>query len=385
MSRRSSRGLAVRIALAALVTAGAAVTVLTIGVAVMGADAFAALMMAHGETAEAAQAMFDQSVRGVLVVAVVLAVALAIGLAVVIARMLAHPLEDVGEAARRIADGDYAARVPREGPEEVASLADSFNQMAAALQEQERLRREFIANAAHELRTPLTNLQGYLEALRDGVIQADAATYASLWEETDRLVRLARSLDALAEGEASARPVRRIELDLAPILEASVAFVRPALEARGIAVERRWASPLPARGDPDHLAQVLANLLQNAVRYTPDGGTVTVAAEARSGSVLVSVVNTGEPIPAETRASSSRNSTLVRGTIRSPRRTSKRAGSMVRSACRSGLIAMVAGASIGARRGSWLRRVAASLADPVRRRMARTRAASSAGLKGLDR
>jgi two-component system sensor histidine kinase BaeS len=299
MTRRSGRGLATRIALAALITAGAAIVVLAFGVAVVGADAFAALMMAHGETAEAARAMFDQSVRGVLVAAVALAIAFAIGLAVVVARMLARPLEEVGEAARRIADGDYAARVPREGPEEIASLADSFNQMAAALQEQERMRREFIANAAHELRTPLTNLQGYLEALRDGVIQADAATYDSLWEEADRLVRLARSLDALAEGEAGAEPARRIELDLAPILEGSVAFVRPALEARGIAVERRWPTPLAARGDPDHLAQVLANLLQNAVRYTPDGGSVSVSGEARAGSVLVSVVNTGEPIPAD--------------------------------------------------------------------------------------
>jgi len=299
VKRRTGRGLATRIALAALVTAGAAVAVLALGVAVVGADAFAALMVAHGETAEAAQAMFDQSVRGVLIAAVVLAIALAIGLAVVVARMLARPLEEVGVAARRIADGDYAARVPRQGPEEIASLADSFNQMAAALQEQEVMRREFIANAAHELRTPLTNLQGYLEALRDGVIQADAATYDSLWEEADRLVRLARSLDALAEGEGGAEPARRIELDLAPILEASVALVRPALDARGIPVERRWSTPLPARGDPDHLAQVLANLLQNAVRYTPNGGSVTVSGEARTGTILVSVVNTGEPIPAD--------------------------------------------------------------------------------------
>jgi len=296
---RSGRGLAARIALAALITAGAAVAVLALGVAILGADAFATLMMAHGETAEAAQVMFDQSVRGVLVAAVVLAIALSIGLAVLIARMLARPLEEVGEAARRIADGDYAARVPRDGPEEIASLADSFNQMAAALQAQERMRREFIANAAHELRTPLTNLQGYLEALRDGVIEADATTYDSLWEEADRLVRLARSLDALAEGEAGAEPALRIDLDLAPILEASVALVRPVLEGRSIRIERGWSVPLPARGDPDHLAQVLANLLQNAVRYTPEGGSVTVSGEARSGSVLVSVINTGEPIPAD--------------------------------------------------------------------------------------
>ena len=161
------------------------------------------------------------------------------------------------------------------------------------------MRREVIANAAHEVRTPLTNLQGDLEALRDGVIEADASTYDSLWEEADRLVRLARSLDALAEGEAGPEPARHIELDLAPILEASVGLVRPALDARGIEIERRWPAPLAARGDPDRVAQVLANLLQNAVRYTPEGGSVTVSGEAGPRSVLVSVVNTGEPIPAD--------------------------------------------------------------------------------------
>jgi len=298
VNRRSGRGLAARIVLAALLPAGLAVGVLAVGVAIVGGDAFRALMVSHGETADAAQRMFDQSVRGVLAAAVVIAALLAVIVAAILARRLARPLEDVGAAARRIAGGDYAARVPREGPEELISLADSFNQMAAALEEQERMRREFIANAAHELRTPLTNLQGYLEALRDGVITADRETYDSLWEEADRLVRLARSLDALAEGEREDRPAQRVELDLAGILEASVELVRPPLEARGVALERRWPAALPALGDSDQLAQVLANLLQNAVRYTPDGGCVTVSGELRPGSVLVSVANTGEPIPA---------------------------------------------------------------------------------------
>ncbi len=91
---------------------------------------------------------------------------------------------------------DYQARVPRQGPEEVISLADSFNQMAESLEEQERLRSELIINAAHELRTPLTNLQGYLEALRDGVITPDPEIFASLHEEVDRLVRLSHSLES---------------------------------------------------------------------------------------------------------------------------------------------------------------------------------------------
>ena len=202
------RGIAARIALAAIASAAVGLVILGIGVAVVGAEVFTALMMELGDSAEHARDMYDDSVTTVVVAASIVAVLASVGLAIVLARMLARPLAEIGEAARRIADGDYAARVPRDGPEELASLADSFNQMAASLERQEAMRRDFIANAAHELRTPLTNLQGYLEALRDGVITADRATYESLHEEADRLVRLSRSLDALAEGDAGTEPAR---------------------------------------------------------------------------------------------------------------------------------------------------------------------------------
>ena len=187
--------------------------------------------------------------------------------------MLARPLAEVGGAARRIADGDYAARVPREGPEEIASLADSFNQMAASLERQEAMRRDFIANAAHELRTPLTNLQGYLEALRDGVITADRATYESLWDEAERLVRLSRSLDALAEGDAATAPPRRSSSSTSrrPSGPPSSSPSRRS-NGPGCALIVDVPDRLPARANPDHLAQVLGNLLSNAARYTPAGG-----------------------------------------------------------------------------------------------------------------
>jgi signal transduction histidine kinase len=258
---------------------------------------FTDLMMEAGDTAEHAQEMYADSVTTVVIAAAVVAVIASIGLAVVLARMLARPLDEIGAAARRVADGDYAARVPRDGPEELTSLADSFNQMAASLERQEEMRRDFIANAAHELRTPLTNLQGYLEALRDGVISADAATYESLHEEADRLVRLSRSLDALAEGDAGTSPAQPVELDLAAAIATALDLAGPQLERAGLRLEADVPASLPARADPDRLAQVLANLLSNAVRYTPTGGTVTVRAERRPGDVLVSIANTGEGIP----------------------------------------------------------------------------------------
>ena len=292
-----TRGVGLRIALAAVGTTTFAVAIVALGIVIVGGDTFARLMMEHGSSAEDAHAMFDESITIVLVGAIVAAVVAAAGLAAVVGRRLARPLGEIAAAARRIAAGDYGARVPRAGPEEIASLADSFNQMAASLDEQERLRREFIANAAHELKTPLTNLQGYLEALRDGVIPGDEATYASLLEEAERLVRLAASLDVLADGDARSTLPRLVEVDLAAAIRSAIDLASPAFERAGIELRIDLPEPLSARADPDGLAQVLGNLLQNAARYTPAGGRVTVSGARRPADVLVSVVNTGAEIP----------------------------------------------------------------------------------------
>jgi len=291
------RGIATRIALAALASAAVGLAILAVGVTVVGAEVFRALMVEAGDSADHAQAMYDESVTTVVIAAVSVAAVASVVLAVILARMLARPLAEVGGAARRIAEGDYAARVPREGPEEIASLADSFNQMAASLERQEAMRRDFIANAAHELRTPLTNLQGYLEALRDGVITADRATYESLWDEAERLVRLSRSLDALADGDAASTPPSLEELDLSAAIRAALELAQPNLDRARLRVVVEVPDRLPAHANPDALAQVLGNLISNAARYTPAGGTVTVRAERRPSDLLVSIANTGEGIP----------------------------------------------------------------------------------------
>jgi two-component system sensor histidine kinase BaeS len=295
------RGLAWRISLV-----GIASTLLTVGIVFVGIWAFRNELahvvmdaMDAGESAEHAYAMFDDSVRELLFFAIGVAGVASIGLAIVLSRMLARPLADIGAAARRLASGDLSIRVPRAAPDELASLADSFNQMAAELEESERQRRDIIANTAHELRTPLTNLEGYLEAIRDGVVQPDASTYESLLEETERLVRLARSLDDLAIGDAASKMAHPVEVDLASLLRAAAELTRPTFEARSLQLQRRWPEPLPAMADPDQFAQVLANLLQNAARYAAEGGIVVLAAEQRGDSVLVSVTNNGESIPAE--------------------------------------------------------------------------------------
>ena len=293
-----SRGLAARIAVGVIALTSLAISLIAAGVLAIGRTTFAGLMADHGVDAPTAHAMFDESVTAVTGLTAVGAIVVSVLLGIWIARRLAQPLRDLGLAARRIAEGDYAARVPIRGPAEVASLAESFNWMALAIEEQERLRREFIANAAHELRTPLTNLTGYLEALRDGIVAADPATFDSLLEEAERLVRLSRSLDVLAAGDAAVAPPQMISLDLAAAVRGALELALPTFERAGIVVETEIPEDLRAHGDPDGLAQILGNLLANAARYAPRGGRVKVRAERRTADALITISNTGEGIPA---------------------------------------------------------------------------------------
>lgn len=292
------RGIALRIALIAVLVMVVAVAAIAIGVLVVAQTAFSRLMMQAGHSADEAQAMFNESIAVVFAIAAIVGAALGIGLAFLLATRLAAPLREMAGAARQLARGQLATRVNPAGPEEITSLALSFNQMAETLEEQERMRREFIVNAAHELSTPLTNLQGYLEAMRDGVIAPSTEQFQSLQEEVERLIRLSRSLQTLAAEDASRAGDEKQTLDLVPALRSAVELARPAFEAKRITLELDVPTQLMSSAHPDGLAQIVSNLLQNAARYTPEGGTVQITAEKRHDDALVSVNNTGQPIPA---------------------------------------------------------------------------------------
>jgi two-component system, OmpR family, sensor histidine kinase BaeS len=294
---RRLRGLTTGITSVSLIVAFVAITVIAVGVLGVAQSTFDRLMVQAGTSAVDAQVMFDHGVTTIFLAAVLIAVAISVALAVVLAAWLSRPLRQMARAAERIAGGDYTTRVRGSGPNELASLADSFNRMAQSLAEQEQQRTDFIANAAHELRTPLTNLQGYLEALRDGVIAPTPEQFRSLHEEAQRLVRLSRSLEAIAVNQHFADAVRCEDVDVAQAIRSAYDVARPAFEAKAIEVDMSLPDRLIARAEPDGLAQVLANLLQNASRYTPQGGSAAIRASGQRSRVVVSVSNTGEGIP----------------------------------------------------------------------------------------
>ena len=168
--------------------------------------------------------------------------------------------------------------------------------MAGALQTLERLRKDLVANVAHELRTPLANLQGYLEAMRDGVTPASAATIGSLHEEVIRLVRLVEALHELSLFDARLPRLRLETVDLGTLVRRLVDLRRGEFAAQEIAVESQVTVNGVARADPDLLSQALHNLIDNALKYTPRGGEVLVDVAPDGAAVRVAVTNTGEGI-----------------------------------------------------------------------------------------
>lgn len=222
----------------------------------------------------------------------------AIGRAV---RRMAAPMGDVMEAADRVASGDYSVRLQERGPPEMRRLARSFNEMTERLQASEKQRRNLLADVTHELRTPLSVIQGNLEAVLDGVYPPDRDHVEPALEETRVMSRLLDDLHTLSTAEAGALRLHHSRVAPGELLADAVAAFRSSAEAAGVTLEPRVVPGLPAvEVDTVRIGQVLANLLQNAVRHTPSGGSAVVAAEpAEGGRVAFSVEDTGPGIPAD--------------------------------------------------------------------------------------
>ncbi len=229
------------------------------------------------------------------------AVAMGILLVSVLSRRLLAPVTSLAEAARHLGQGDLSRRAPTEGAGELRQLAEAFNSMAANLEDAERQRRNLVADVAHELRTPVSNIQGYLEALKDGLLQPDQETIETIHGQVIHLGHLVEDLRLLAQAEAGALQLHRMPGRMPDVLRVCVDAVRPRAEAKGIAVSLESDETMPlVEMDSTRISQVVNNLLENAIIHTPEGGSVTVSAGASgNGMVRVAVADTGPGIQSE--------------------------------------------------------------------------------------
>lgn len=223
---------------------------------------------------------------------------LALGLGLLVARGLAAPLARLAEAARRIAAGQLAERVPVSGPAEVQTAATAFNAMAAALEAGETQRRQMVADIAHELRTPLTVVQGNLRAMLDDVYPLSKDEVATVYEASVGLRRLVDDLRELSLAEAGRLELHVQPVAVAPALAREAALFAELAAAQGVTLEVDAASGLPdVLADPERLAQILHNLVGNALRYTPAGGRVTLRGSVEPpASIRFEVADTGAGI-----------------------------------------------------------------------------------------
>ncbi|MFI5691447.1 sensor histidine kinase [Kribbella sp. NPDC051586] len=213
-------------------------------------------------------------------------------------RRLVRPIVALTGAAQRMRNGDHAARVPVSGKDEVARLGHAFNDMAESIQRHDFQRKAMVSDVAHELRTPLANIKGYLVASEDGVVPLDSELVTSLLEETDLLEHLVADLQDLALADAGMLRLHPAPRDLTELAQQVVAAHRPTADAADVTVTA-VGEPSAATVDSARIRQALGNLVSNAIRYTPPGGTVVVGVRRVGDGYTVSVTDNGTGIAEE--------------------------------------------------------------------------------------
>lgn len=289
----------------ALVLATAGVTAWLVAGAVGPAIFHEHLGVGGTRTAEDALAHAEVAFRTAsgLALGIALAVAVLVALAVslVLTRRIGASLAALTTAARQVAGGRFAARVPTpDMGREFDELVRAFNQMAARLEESENLRHRLLADVAHEVRTPVATLNAHLEGLEDGVVEPGPETFAVLRAQSARLTRLAEDLAAVTRAESGELTLTLDETEPGELLRLAHLAARDRADAAGVELVLDADPDLPAvEADPERMAQVLGNLVDNALRHTPAGGRVTLAGRRDGDRVRLTVSDTGEGIAVE--------------------------------------------------------------------------------------
>lgn len=242
-------------------------------------------------------ARFSDTINRSLLISGIGAGALGVLLVALMSRRALRSVRRLTTAAQKLGRGDLSQRVPASGRDEIGELSRTFNVMAEGLQDAERQRRNMVADVAHELRNPLSNIRGYVEAVRDGVLEADEATIGSIHRQTMYLSKLVEDLRLLAETESADFRLHLEPASMGEVVARSVEAHRPQAQAKGVSLSSSAQTALQEVDmDRTRIEQVLGNLLQNAIRHTPSGGRVDVTVDASESVVRVTVSDTGEGI-----------------------------------------------------------------------------------------
>jgi two-component system sensor histidine kinase BaeS len=245
-----------------------------------------------------AELAFLNSIRNSLWLAALVAILIGVGLGYFFSRLISGPMRQLTLAARKVATGDFSQRVSAKTDDEIGEVSVAFNTMAEELETKEKSRRQLLADIAHELRNPLSIIQGNLEAWLDGVIMPTSDQVASVYDETVLLSRLITDLRDLSLAEAGQLKLYQNATELAEFIFAEIASVQNRCQEKQISISADLPEGLPlAFIDKDRIRQVLHNLVDNALRYTPKGGTIKIGADyAKPGWVTLSVSDTGAGI-----------------------------------------------------------------------------------------
>ncbi|WP_240632213.1 HAMP domain-containing sensor histidine kinase [Cryobacterium sp. LW097] len=220
-----------------------------------------------------------------------------------LSRRITRSLAPVTEAAGRVADGDYTARIPAVGlGSEFDDLTSAFNSMATDLGRIEATRTRMLGDLAHEMRTPITTIGAYLEAIADGVQEADPATLTMLGDQVTRLARLSEDVAIVTTAEEGRLTMHRRRLPVSQVVADAVAQATAQYAAQNVTLTVTMsadARDAAVSGDSDRIGQVLTNLLDNAVRHTPAGREVVISAALVDGRAAIAVSDEGDGIPAD--------------------------------------------------------------------------------------
>ena len=306
MSRARRPGLALRLLAAQSLVVVAAVLAAGVAATVVGPPIFRAHLGRDSPGASPASVAHAEQAFGTagaisLAVALLAALVAAALVSAFVTSRITRPVKALAAAATDVSAGRFGVDLPAPalGPE-FDTLTSAFGAMAQRLHAVEVTRRRLLVDLAHEMRTPIATLDGYLEGIEDGVAAWDADTAAMLRTQTRRLARLAEDVTAVSRAEEGQLDLHPVPTAPQQLVDAAVLAVSGQYAERGIALVTDVPGDLPAViVDPDRMAQVLGNLLDNALRHTPTGGEVHLRAAATGGELMLEVADTGPGIPAE--------------------------------------------------------------------------------------